>query len=223
MIVRVFAQQLVQHFVLDRILGCHAVLLAWLRHGVIKPQVGGHGNADFHYVGGSDPALLLQVFPGDIVLLGADERENVLFPTIFTHQSSGKPQTATGLDFSGNAKDGCRQKVNLIVYDQSPIAFVEEIKMRKFLEHGQSTVLRSPLAIGHRLIGGDSHRADLFAMAGIFANLILEQCGFIQQFIDPLAHGNGIGSEDQCVALHLFHRRHTNHRLARPTGQNNDA
>jgi len=56
--------------------------------------------------GGSDPALLLQFAPGDIVLFWTDQAEDVCFPAIFTYQGCSETKSSFGLNFSGYAENG---------------------------------------------------------------------------------------------------------------------
>lgn len=110
--------------------------------------------------------------------------------------------------------------MDLIVDDQSPVPFAEQPKMRVLLQHRQSLSAYSAFAVGHRLIGGDSHRADFLALAGVFTDFRLGQTGLRQQLVDPLPHCDGVRREDQRTALHLRHDRHPDDRLARTARHN---
>src|ERR1051326_2517129 len=78
-------------------------------------------------------------------------------------------------------------------------------------------------AIGQDLVGADGDGANLFALAGILSDLVWGDGGFIAQFADPLAHGDGIGRQDKGTALKGGDQSDADQCFARPTGQDNDA
>ena len=69
----------------------------------------------------------------------------------------------------------------------------------------------------------DRHRLDLFAVAAVLADVLRAQRRLVEQFLDPLAHGNRRWRQDQRRALQRRHNAHAHHRLAGAAGQDDDA
>ena len=89
------------------------------------------GKPESHLValGFGDPAFGLENSPGNVVLLGADQAEDVFLALIFAHQSCGQSQAAAGLDIGRDPEDRGRQQMHFVVDDQAPIALVEQVEM----------------------------------------------------------------------------------------------
>ena len=75
--------------------------------------------------------LLLQLAPGHVVLLRADQAEDVVLAAVLADQRGGQPEPAAGLDLGRDAEDRRRQQVDLVVDDQAPVALVEELEVRE--------------------------------------------------------------------------------------------
>ena len=67
-----------------------------------------HLHADFVADGGRDPALTLQVVPRHVVLLRADEGEDVLLAAILADEGRRQPQATARLQLRRDAEDGRR-------------------------------------------------------------------------------------------------------------------
>ena len=157
-------QQLDQVF-LDRVLAGQAELVAPLGQGVFHPRVGGKPEPDLVALGLGDPAFRLEHAPGDVVLLGADQAEDVLLAVVLADQGGRQPEPAAGLDVGGDPEDGRRQQVDLVVDDQPPVALVEQAEV------GEVAVLLGP--VGDDLVGGQRDRPDLLGVAGVGGDLRL--------------------------------------------------
>ena len=110
-------------------------------------SVVGQGDADLGAVGLGDPALRLQLAPGHVVLLRADQAEDVLLAAVLADQRRGQAEPAAGLDLGGDAEDRRGQQVDLVVDDQAPVALVEELEVRELFRPcraGRSGSGRSP-------------------------------------------------------------------------------
>src|SRR6266545_1425275 len=90
-----------------------AVALLRLGHGVVHALVLGEVDPDLDAVGGGDPALRLQLAPGDVVALRADEAEHVGLAAVLAHQRRGQAEPPARLDLRGHAEDRRRQQVHL--------------------------------------------------------------------------------------------------------------
>jgi hypothetical protein len=146
--------------------------VARVRNRVRHAEFLGHGQPHLGALGGGDPALVLQNLPRHVGFLGADQREDVILAVVFAHQRGGEPKSPARLESGGNAEDGRRQKVHLIVDDEPPIAAVEKGEVRKF---GVAA-----FAPGHDLVGGHRDRPDIFGEAAILGHLVFEQRGFVR-------------------------------------------
>src|SRR5450432_2948676 len=105
--------------------------------------------------------------------------------------------------------------MHLVIDDQSPIMPGDQSEVRK--------LLAITWAISEYLVGRHGDGPDLFAVAGILADLRRSQACFIEQFGDPLAHRDGVWREDQRRALHGGHRADSHDRLSGATRQDDDA
>ena len=149
----------------------------------------GVGQRDPHLgaVGRRDPALRLDVLPRRVVALRADQREHVALAAVLADQRRGQAEPAAGLQVGGEPEDRRRQQVHLVVDDQAPVAGVEQLEVR---EHAAAPGR-------HHLVGGDGDRADLLALAGVLADLLLGERGAGDQLALPLPAGDGVGDQDQ--------------------------
>ena len=82
--------------------------------------------------------------------------------------------------------------------------------MRKIFFSWLRTVLLSTsllflAAIGENLVGADGNGANFFAVTGILSDHLRGNIGFINDFLYPLAHSNGIGRQDQGCTLNIGH------------------
>src|SRR4051794_3575354 len=91
---------------LFRIFGSNAVLLASFCHSIVHLLILCQSYTNLMAFGGSDPALLLQFTPRDIVLFWADQTEDVCFSAIFTYQGCSEAKSSFGLNFCRHAEDG---------------------------------------------------------------------------------------------------------------------
>ena len=74
--------------------------------GVRQPLALWKGDAHLDALGRRDVALRLDLFPRSVVALGADQREDVTFATVFSHQRRRQAEAATRLDVGGEPKIG---------------------------------------------------------------------------------------------------------------------
>src|SRR2546423_9847653 len=89
-----------------RIFSSNAVLLASFCRSIVHLLILCQSHANLMAFGGSNPALLLQFAPGDIVLLWADQSEDVCFSAIFTYQGCSETKPSFGLNFRSHAENG---------------------------------------------------------------------------------------------------------------------
>ena len=80
--------------VLDRVLAGQAELLPPLGQGVFHPQRARQAQPDLVALGLGDPALRLEHSPGDVVLLGPDQAEDVFLAVVLADQ--GRRQARAG-------------------------------------------------------------------------------------------------------------------------------
>ena len=120
-----FGQQLVEDLKLGRVLGGNAVSLRLLGQGVGHTVIGREKNANLGNVGGGDPALPLEILPGHVIALGADQGKDILLATILAHKSRGQTKASAGLKLGGDTEHGRGQEMDLVVDDQSPVALIE--------------------------------------------------------------------------------------------------
>ena len=110
-------------------------------------------------LGLGDPALRFEHPPGDVVLLGADQAEDVLLAVVLADQRGGQAQPAAGLDVGGDPEHRGGQQVDLVVDDQAPVALVEQPEV------GEVAVLLGP--VGDDLVGRQGDRGDRLGVAGV--------------------------------------------------------
>ena len=96
--------------------------------------------------------------------------------------------------------------MHFIIDDQPPIIGVEQLKMRvAFLELVR--FFAASFAIGHRLVGRNGDGANLFALAGVFADQGWVQVGLIDELFYPLPYTHRIRGENKRAALGCVHHR----------------
>ena len=105
--------------------------------------------------------------------------------------------------------------MDFVVNNQAPLALFEEAKMEEGAVFG--------FAVGQHLVGGEGHGLDDFVFAAVFAQIIFRQVGLIEDFVFPLAQGDGVGRENQGVGLHRGQGPNRDDRFPRTTGQHHDA
>ena len=209
---RVLLDQPLDH--VDLVVGARRqpVALLRLRGRVGEALVRGQRDPDLDAVGRGDVALRLDVLPGRVVALRADQREHVALAPVLAHQRRGEAEAAACLEVGGHPEDRRRQQVHLVVQDQAPVAGVEQ------LEVGVDALP----AGGQHLVRRDGDRADLLDGAGVLADLVGGQRRPLDQLVLPLARGDGVGDQDQRGRLGVAHRGRPDQRLAGPAGQHHD-
>ena len=105
-----------------KIQGISVLELPGIRNGVGHAQLLREGQADFVAFRLGDPALGLHLLPGDVELLGADEGEDVVLPSVLADEGRRQAQAPTGLDRGRDGEDRRRQEVDLVVDDEAPVA-----------------------------------------------------------------------------------------------------
>ena len=191
----------------------HPVALLGLRRRVRHPLRVGQGHPDLGALGRGDPALRLDVLPRRVVPLRADQAEHVALAAVLADQGRGQAQPAAGLEVRGEPEDRRGQQVHLVVDDQAPVAGPEQVQVGE----------RAAAPRGEHLVRGDGDRADLLALAGVLADLLLGQRGAGDQLPLPLPAGDRVGDQDQRGRLRLGHRRRADQGLARAAGQHHHA
>ena len=189
------------------------VLLLVLGDRVLQTLLVGECHANLDAVGRRDPALRLDVLPRGVVALGSDEAEHVALTAVLTHEGRGQTESTPRLQVGGHAEHGRRQQVHLVVDDEAPVAGVEQIEI---------LVLALRLS-RHHLIGRDGDGTNLLALTRILADLLLGERRTRDELTLPLPSRNGIRHQDERRRLRFGHRRGTDHRLARATGEHDDA
>ena len=101
--------------------GGQAVALLGLGGRIGHALTGVEGQAHLGADRRGDPALVLQVLPGGVVALGADEAEDLVLTTVLAHKGRGQAQAAARLQVRGHSKDRCGQEVDLVVDDEPPV------------------------------------------------------------------------------------------------------
>src|SRR5271157_744251 len=86
-----------------------AILLASFCHSVVHLFILCQSHTNLVAFGSCDPTLLLQFTPGDVVLLGTDQAEDICFPAIFTYQGCGETKSSFSLDFRSHSENGGRE------------------------------------------------------------------------------------------------------------------
>ena len=168
------------------------------------------------HVGRGDPALRLQLAPGHVVLLRADQAEDVVLAAVLADQRGGQPEPAPGLDLGGHAEDRRRQQVDLVVDDQAPVALVEELEVRELL------VLVGP--VGQDLVGRDGDRADLLRSRRCTRRRRSSvEVGLVEDLALPLLDGGDARGQDERRVLHEGHGGDADDGLAGAAGQHDDA
>ena len=159
--------------------------------------------------------LLLHFLPRHVVFLRADQGEDVVLLAVLAHERGGEAEPAAGLERSGNLKHRRGQQMHFVVNDEAPVALVEQREVREL------TVLAPP--VRDDLVSGNRDRADFLGVAGVFADGVRRQRGFVQQLGLPLPRRRHVGREDQSGSAHQRHARHAHDGLARAARQHDDA
>ena len=162
-----------------------------------------------------DPPLGLEHPPGDVVLLGPDQAEDVLLAMVLADQGRRQPEAAAGLDVGRDPEHRRGEQVDLVVDDQSPVALVEE------MEVGEVAVLLGP--VGHDLVGGQGDRRQRLGIAGVGADQRGVEVGLVEDLPLPLLDGGRAGGQDQGLGLERRHGRQADDRLAGTAGQDDHA
>ena len=168
--------------------GGDPVALLGLGRGVGHPLGVGQRHPHLDAFGRRDPALRLDVLPRRVVPLRADQREHVALPAVLADQGRGQPEPAAGLQVGGEPEDRRRQQVHLVVDRPGP---------SRGRRTGPGACSRRRGCVVMHLVGGDGDRADLLALAGVLADLLLGQRGAGEQLPLPLPAGDGVGHQDQ--------------------------
>ena len=193
LVVRVPVDQRPDHRQLGAGGGRHPVALLGLGRRVRHPLGVGQRHPDLGALGRRDPALRLDVLPRRVVALRADQREHVALAAVLADQGGGQAEPAAGLQVGGEAEDRRRQQVHLVVDDQAPVAGAEQVEVGE----------RAAAPRGEHLVRGDGDRADLLALAGVLADLLLGQRRAGDQLALPLPAGDRVGDQDQRGRLGL--------------------
>src|SRR5262249_57844025 len=104
-----------------RVLSSHAVLLALLGQGIGHALILGQGDAYLVALGGGDPTLMLELAPGHVEALGADETKDIGFAPIFAHQGRGEAEATARLNLRRQAEARRWQQADLGANDKSPV------------------------------------------------------------------------------------------------------
>src|SRR5262245_46363752 len=118
---------------LGGVLAGYAVLVAPLGDRVLHALLVRQRDAHLRAVGRCDPAATLQLAPGDVVLLRPDQAEDIAFPAILAYQRGRQSEPAARLNLGGDPKHRGGKQMHLVVDDQSPVALVEDLEVRKVL------------------------------------------------------------------------------------------
>ena len=154
-------------------------------------RVAGQAEADLVALGLGDPALRLQHPPRHVVLLRADQAEDVLLAAVLADEGGGQAEPAAGLDLGRDPEDRGGQQVDLVVDDQAPVALVEELEVREV------AVLLGP--VGHDLVGGQRDRARSPSTRRCSWRPSVVEVGLVEDLALPLLDGRGAGGQDQRV------------------------
>src|SRR5450755_1235776 len=110
-----------------------------------------------------------------------------------------------------------------VVDDESPIVTGEEREMWEVFLPVLFSILSSTTPVGEDLIGAHSDGRDIFALACVFADHLGGNVRLVDNLVDPLAHRDRVGSEDQRGPLHRRHRDKPDDRLTGTAGEHDDA
>ena len=212
LIVRVLRDELLDEGDLLRGRRGEPVPVLGLGHGVGHAVGVRERHANLDAVRGRDVALVLDVLPGGVVALGPDEAEDVAFMPVLAHEGGGQAEPAAALDIGGEPEDRRGEQVDLVIDDEAPVAGVEDLEVRV-----DALALRR-----HDLVRRDGDRANLLLRARVFPDLIGGQGGAPNEFLAPLASGNGIRDEDERCRLGKGHGEGADDRLARAAREHDD-
>ena len=101
--------------------------------------------------------------------------------------------------------------MDFVVDDEAPVALIKNAEVGKFF--------LPALAIGQDIVRGYGNGPNFFALARIFAYLVVGEARFVDEFCFPLARRRDIGGQDQGFALEGIHRGHAHNGFARAAGQ----
>ena len=193
--------------------GRQAVALLGLGGRVGHALTGVEGQAHLGADRRGDPALVLQVLPGGVVALGADEAEDLVLAAVLAHEGRRQAQAAARLQVRGHPEDRGGQEVDLVVDDEPPVVGVQQVQVR----------VDAFAASGEHLVGGDRDGADLLARAGVLADLLLGQGGEADELLLPLTRRDRVGDQDERRRRALGHGGGAHEGLAGPAGQDDHA
>ena len=211
----VFFDQMFDHVDFAGILRCNAKFGASIRYGIAEPFAFWQWQANFTAFRGCNPAAGFKLSPGHVIAFGTDERKDIGFEAVFAHEGGCETETTPGLQFGSKAKYGRGKQVNFVVNNKSPIALIKNAEVGK--------VFISAPAIGQDIVRGNGNGPNFFAFARVFADLIVGETRFVEEFCFPLARSRDIGGQDQGFALEGIHRGHAHHGFTRAAGQDNRA
>ena len=210
---RVARQDPVHHCDLPGCRGRQAIALVIVRRRVGHTLTGAQGQAHLRAHRRGDPPLVLQVLPGGVVALGADQREDLVLAPVLTHQGRRQAQTAARLEVGGHTEDRGREQVDLVVDNQPPVVGLQQVQVRvDALAPG-----------GQHLVGGDRHRSDLLAGPRVLPDLVPGEGGEAGQLLLPLPGRDRVGHQDEGRRRGARHGRRPHQGLPGPTGQDHDA
>ena len=205
------ANQFKYHGIFSRVLAGYPVFLPLSGNRIVNFMFRGKGYPDFHTTGCRDPALLFKIFPGNIVAFRPDKGEYIAFAAVFTDKRGGKTAAAYGLNLRGNPEHRRRQKVHLIINNQTPGPFPENAEMGK-----GAFLVRPPR---ENLIGRDRYCFYFFFIAGILADFFPRQRSLVHKLGRPLMDRRDICGKNERTGGEHFHDGHTHHCFSRPAGK----
>ena len=122
-------QQAGDHVFLGGVFAGQAVLVPPFGHGVVHPQGLGQATRTSVQVASAIQPARLQLPPGHVVFLRADQAENIFLAAVLADQRGRQAEPAAGLDLGRDAEDRRGQEVDLVVNDQPPVALIEYLEM----------------------------------------------------------------------------------------------
>ena len=165
-------------------------ILDFLIHGDFHPN--------FRAEGSRYPALPFEVFPGYVIAFRANKRKHVPLAAILAHKRRGQAEPPDCLKLSRHAEYRRGQKVHFVINDEAPV------------------FCRTP---GKDLIRSHRYGFDVFAVAGIFADIVGGKIRLVEKLVDPLMHGRDVGREDERVGFKHRHDGHADDGFPRSAGK----
>jgi hypothetical protein len=206
-------EHLLEGVQLDRVLRRQAEALATVTPGVAHAEVGIQGDPQLRALGGGDPSLALQDLPRNVVELGPDEGENVIFLAVLAYQRGRETEATQGLDLRGHAEDRGGQEMHLVVDHEAPVAGLEQPEVDEVVCLGA--------AVREDLVGRDGDVADVLHFAGVLTHHVLGEVSLVDEFGLPLADRREAGGQHEGLPLDLRHGADSHHGLAGSAGQDN--